>query len=175
MNNDRSENRIEKTIKSIVLCLVLLVWSIIGMIVWIPLLSRAVAVYSFSIIPLTLSGNRDAIARIAIALNAATSFYVNGFKLALNAMRSEVIQEPLEEQKEQPLSLEKTIKEIMVSTAFWLVFAFSWGWRPSLSPELISQIDFLFWLSVKASVILALSLGGIAITYDLFFNKRGDN
>ncbi|NBV85801.1 MAG: hypothetical protein EBS01_05970 [Verrucomicrobia bacterium] len=66
-----------------------------------------------------------------MALQVATTFYVNGFKLALSALGKERQDESTEGSMESPLSLEGTLKELLISLAFWGLAFFSIGLAPA--------------------------------------------
>jgi len=146
MQKEEKENLVERFIRFAVRCLVLGVWSIIGLIVWIPLLLRVVSIYSFSIIPLTLSGNKAALKRVSQALQAATTFYVNGFKLALSALSADKPDEFNDETNEPSLSLDSTLKELLISLAFWGLAFFSIGLIPI---AIICGVTFLLVILLK--------------------------
>jgi hypothetical protein len=76
-----------KLIRALVFCIVLSVWSVVGLICWIPLLFRATASLAVGILYHAFT-DTDA-SQLEIGFEQAVSFYPRGFKLIFQVLRHE--------------------------------------------------------------------------------------
>ena len=71
-------------IKGPILLLTLAIWSVVGLVFWIPLLARSTAVFSAGVLLAALSrGDASAYGR---QLQGAISFYADGFRQTIDAL-----------------------------------------------------------------------------------------
>lgn len=74
-------------IKFCVMCIVLIIWSVVGFLFWIPLLFRIIPVYVVLILGSTLTGqNARGAGKI---LDKTTTFYSSGFKRIIDSVWTE--------------------------------------------------------------------------------------
>jgi hypothetical protein len=142
-NNERNncEKLVLKVIEYPVYILILLIWSIVGIALWIPMLMRAVAKYSFMLIPLTFSKDTGAINNLSAYMNFVISFYPNGFRIVLTALtqNSEIVtQNNSHKVKISFTSLIRPIFEIFIALLFWgsIVLLYEFG---------MTKFSYFFW------------------------------
>lgn len=83
--------RFLKGLTRAILAVVLVVWAVVGAIFWIPLMVRTMVRFSVSLVQATLEGNRPTEA--ARMLQDAVSFYLRGFRVAIEAVEGEPVEE----------------------------------------------------------------------------------
>jgi hypothetical protein len=108
----------EKIVKIPISIVVYSTWLVIGFLVYVPMLSRVVSVYSAMIIPSVLSGNRSSIERLSVMLNRAINFYPMGFKLITETLFSNQTEIPAGTRGEN-INIAKTIVELVFTIIFW--------------------------------------------------------
>jgi hypothetical protein len=72
-----------------ILGVVLGVWAVVGLVFWIPLLARTMLRFSVALVQATLDGERPTSA--ARTLQDAVSFYLRGFRVAIEAVDGEPV------------------------------------------------------------------------------------
>jgi len=114
---------------------VLLVWSILGFYLWIPLLIRTCATFSFAIVSSAVAGHDISGAERALA--SAMGFYTRGFTVIYQSV-GRVLEErlsspPLESQA--PVSWKRTIIEFCLASVMWavpfVIYHLVWSHKPA--------------------------------------------
>ncbi|MDP1591333.1 MAG: hypothetical protein Q8M07_26500 [Prosthecobacter sp.] len=115
---------------------VLLVWSIIGFYLWIPLLIRMCAAFSVAIVGAVVSGHDMSPAERA--LSEAIGFYFRGFSVIYQSVRrvwdGKTTQLPQEGQ--MPISWKRSIIEFCLASVMWAA--------PFVIPLVVRQLGDLF-------------------------------
>jgi hypothetical protein len=103
------------------------VWAIVGAIVWVPLLIRTMVRLAFAMVPATLDGGHPTEA--AEDLRGAVDFYRRGFMVASDAVHGRA---PAQAKPARPLRRSGMGRELFWVAAIWyLIFAFfGWVWGP---------------------------------------------
>lgn len=120
---DDVHNFLTWTILSICLAL----WAAIGFLLWLPLVVRAMARFSFALAGSMLSGERPI--RAGENLREAVSFFRRGFSVAVDA----VFHDPTKEKKEEArprrkrLSPRDFVFEVLWATVFWYLLLYFLG------------------------------------------------
>jgi hypothetical protein len=100
---------------------VLLIWSVVGFYLWIPLLIRTCAAFSAAIIGTVVSGHD--MSRAERALNEAIVFYSKGFAVITQSIRrvwdGRAVEPTIEGQT--PISWKRSIIEFCLATVMWSV------------------------------------------------------
>lgn len=109
---------------------VLMVWSIIGFYLWIPLLIRMCAAFSIAIVGAVVSGHDMSLAERA--LSEAIGFYFRGFSVIYQSVRrvwdGKTTQLPQEGQ--MPISWKRSIIEFCLASLMWVSpFAIHYLWE----------------------------------------------
>ena len=107
-------NKFVLFVKMSVMVLVMVLWTVIGFLFWIPLLSRVTAVYVVTIVDSTFT-NRD-LGGIGILLDKAIQFYSSGFRKIVDSVWAE--------DDGREISLDIDWRRIIIETTYSLVF---WG------------------------------------------------
>lgn len=92
---------------------VLVVWSVFGLVFWLPLLSRQIAIFSFSTLMAALSGG-SATTQHGY-LEAAIRFYSDGFRIIRDSINTA-------DKTERPpynINWDSVIREIATTAIFW--------------------------------------------------------
>ncbi|SUS06165.1 hypothetical protein DF3PB_2490002 [uncultured Defluviicoccus sp.] len=106
-------------IKFLIMILVMVIWSVLGLLLWIPLLFRVVAGYTMIVMASTFS-NQDT-RTAGKMLDKATRFYVDGFKKILDS----VWEEDAGEQVSIDVKWMRFFLEALYSVVFWfLVYSY---------------------------------------------------
>lgn len=102
-------------IKGPILLLTLGIWTVVGLVFWIPLLARSTAVFSTGILLSTLAG-RGAYA-YGRQLDMAISFYANGFRHIIESLtKQHTVETPID----PPLPIWRFLGESLWATVFWI-------------------------------------------------------
>lgn len=109
---------------------VLMVWSIVGFYLWIPLLIRMCAAFSVAIVGAVVSGHD--MSRAERALQEAIGFYFRGFSVIYQSVRrvwdGQTTQPPQEGQ--MPISWKRSIIEFCLASLMWVSpFALRYLWQ----------------------------------------------
>jgi hypothetical protein len=120
-------------IRVVVLLVCLLLWAVVGFLVWVPLLCRSIAVYSAGVLLCTIQG-KDA-SRLAGGHEFAQAFYFEGFENLLHNY-----ERMLETAKGQATALS--------------VDESSWNWA-QIALEFISTV--VFWSVVGVLVMILIA------------------
>lgn len=111
-------------VKRVVLLLTLVIWAIVAFILWIPLLTRSIAVFSGGIILSVLS--RTDPEMYAKQLRLAMSFYADGFRFIIDSILSESRGDIDRYDAEPPLSgIVRLIGELIWAVIFWVGVLFT--------------------------------------------------
>lgn len=113
-------NILVKAVMAIILVVTLTVWAIIGLIFWIPLLLRATTVFSAMIFHAAITKQNSNTTKNS--LEAAASFYFNGFRNAINIMKNEVPNSKAIVELRLPV----VILEIIWAGLIWLAIFYLW-------------------------------------------------
>lgn len=125
-DNGMISNLLIKIINLIISTVSLLIWSIIGLLIWIPLITRISAWFSFltilaTIKPINLSSQR-------LHLNFAATFYTKGFTRIIKsvfARTDETKNEDTSSCLDTEISLSILFKESLIAIIFWvIIFSF---------------------------------------------------
>jgi hypothetical protein len=110
-----------KVLFGIIECFILLVWMVLGFILWIPLLTRVIAAYVATIVASLYTQHDPTAARIG--LQTAVGFYANGFTQIskhLDDARNGVT--PISAASPKATNLTQVALEIGWSFVFWGLF-----------------------------------------------------
>ncbi len=106
-------------IRFVVVVIVLLLWTIIGFIIWIPLLIRMIAYFSGMI---TISTFRKTDIREAQnRLNFAIEFYINGFKKVVDVWKRDSGEE-IKLKDNESLSIIPLLKSLAIDIVWTIIF-----------------------------------------------------
>lgn len=126
-------------IKGPILVLTLVIWSVVGLVFWIPLLARSTAVFSAGILLAALA-RRDARA-YGRQLEAAISFYPDGFRKTIDALTAESLEDREADYLSVPIG--RFIGESLWAALFWLGVLFALenlGLGPGLLHEAVGRL-----------------------------------
>lgn len=102
---------------TVVMVLVLLVtiaiWSVVGLVFWIPLLVRATTVFSAALLPAAFSGR--SIAGVRAGLEDASGFYFRGFVAAFDVFRG------VQRTPNSNVTTKRVVVESVWTIVFWLL------------------------------------------------------
>jgi hypothetical protein len=102
--------------------LALVIWSVVGVFFWIPLLTRTVAVYCFVVTAAAITGQRTH--GLAKMLREATVFYAQGFRRIIESFDDDDPGTPRE-----PLNVPRVVLECAWALFFWAcVVTAAWGY-----------------------------------------------
>ena len=108
-------------IRFLVGSIVLVVWLILGLILYIPLLFRAIAVFSAMIIPASLSNRTKSANAASASLEKAIQFYPYGFTVIFRLLfRSSNENADPEESANGSINIAGAIREIVCAFVFWV-------------------------------------------------------
>lgn len=105
-------------IKGPILVLTLVVWALVGLIFWIPLLARSTAVFSVGVLRAAL-GHRDALV-YGQQLEGAIAFYPDGFRRTFEALAGRAGDDGDDWEPERPLPLGRFLGEVLWTAVFWI-------------------------------------------------------
>ena len=135
---------VEFTIKLLVSLLVMVIWSVIGFLLWIPLLFRITVLYC-SVVASSMFVETP-IAKAEQALNYASVFYIRGFKKNLN-----LIQYSEEINTKEELSIGFGELCTVSINIFWSMFFWAFFISDDIRLMLVETIwRFLEWLAIVA-------------------------
>ncbi len=122
-------SRVIRLLTGVITAIVLVLWTVLGFLLWIPLLTRMIVVFTSAVISAMFTGRDPSDARNH--LEVAITFYSRGFHLIRNSMSGET-------QKSGPFvvphpgHMVRLLKEVAFCLLFWLgVVAF---WKFFLFP-----------------------------------------
>jgi len=106
-------------VKSVLLCAILGFWSIIGLLLWIPLLFRITCVYCGAVVASSM--HNFPLEKPASALATATTFYSDGFARIIQSMSEESVKTNHHEEASLGSDTLWTIAlQLLWSTFFWV-------------------------------------------------------
>jgi len=111
----------------IVTVIILLIWFVIGLIMWIPMLTRGIAIYSLSLsYAAVVNAKPSYMKRRDSELKQATKFYLVGFKRIFEMFKSRntEYEERIEGQKEEKMKIGVFILELLWTSVFWTGFLY---------------------------------------------------
>ena len=105
--------------------LLLALWLLVGFLLWLPLMARAIAVFFFLAVSAAVTGNRDT--SYGHILQDSIRFFPGGFSLIVRALFSP------DEHPGEPIGLGRISLEIFWSIIFWGLLALATIKQPSLN------------------------------------------
>lgn len=143
----KTVNRIFAAITWVILVLVLAVWTVVGVLFWIPLLIRAMLRFSLSLLQSVLVGQRpDGAARV---LRDAVSFYRRGFVVAIES----VTREEIDGETQDPQTGNRLLLELVWAVPVWYLIFFALGWIQASPADLWNWFASIQWNAVLGSLI----------------------
>ncbi|MCF3630662.1 hypothetical protein RJ527_13365 [Thalassospiraceae bacterium LMO-SO8] len=112
-------NLVYDCIRFCVLIISLAIWFVVGVAVWIPLLCRSVASFSFAILHSTITG--VGVTREAAMLNKAVIFYIDGFTRIVDAIRASASSSDEQSDEQFHFDWLRLAIEIGWAATFWAV------------------------------------------------------
>src|SRR5712691_4674925 len=107
----------------VVHCVVLVVWSVVGFLLWVPFLTRMILVFTGAVIT-TIYKNTDP-TKAQKGLEAGVRFYIHGFELILASMRNELARDRVFEEASE-IGLFKVLVEVAIAIVFWAGITLTW-------------------------------------------------
>lgn len=108
-----------KGVMFVVMIITLIIWAFVGFVFWIPLLARSTAVFSATILAVTIVANRHEDPRsLGYQLETATKFYIDGFRMIVEALYARPAGTPENFPK---IHFGRVIIEILWAGFFWAV------------------------------------------------------
>ena len=156
-----------KFVTSLILLFALAVWSVVGFLIWLPILIRAVTVLSFMVIHGAVV--RQSPDHLRGYLDAASGFYFNGFRLAYEAVfGSAASDEPRE------FRLGRFIGECAYTLLFWFITLLTL--RPAQGGSILATLDTTFTLFGKLPATGQLFVLGVIsfVVYQCFKSQRNE-
>ena len=101
---------------------VVLIWVVIGLYIWIPLLVRRTIAYISAVVASAITRDTDAVVSSGINLEHSLSFFFDGFVLIGHSLG--MTGRHLDEQDDRGVVRAK--EEFMISTLIWIIFAMVW-------------------------------------------------
>jgi len=120
-----------QVVRAIVVVIVLIVWTILGFFLWIPLLTRTVAYFSGMIAIASFTRNTDMEAAQQ-RLNYAIEFYIYGYRIILGFLGERMSRQSTLESITplDPIALLRSIAvDIVWTLMFWGSPVAAWLWR----------------------------------------------
>jgi hypothetical protein len=149
-------NNLVKVVMGLMFVVVVFAWSVIGFLLWIPLLVRATTVFSAMVVHATMSGQR--LDGLRGHLEAACRFYPNGFKIAYEVINLPSNNHPTPVQ----VHYGRVAAESIWTVLFWAIFLAIF--HPSLLRKIQASFsivgDFSNWLQTEGryfSIIILIS------------------
>ena len=121
---------------------VMVVWAVVGALVWIPLLLRAMVRFSFALVPATL--DREPPSEAAATLRGAVEFYRRGFVMAADALHGRT---PEPTGHTRPVRSRRLLREFAWVALVWyaLLAAFGVVWSPVEIGQWIVALPWSGW------------------------------
>ena len=101
---------------------VVLIWVVIGLYIWIPLLVRRTISYISAVVASAITRDTDAVVSSGINLEHSISFFFDGFVLIAQSLG--MTGRHLDEQNDRGSVRAK--EEFIISTLIWIIFAMVW-------------------------------------------------
>jgi hypothetical protein len=119
-------------LRTLILAMVMAIWTVLGPLFWIPLLARMVAYFTAMV---TLSAvSRTDISAAQARLDYAVAFFPHGYRLILDSITQAAQPgSPLPNAEPQPGQVMALVKEILWAALFWAGIAYAAGFW-SLGP-----------------------------------------
>jgi hypothetical protein len=125
-----------KGVMFVVVIITLIIWAFVGFVFWIPLLARSTAVFSATILAVTIANRHEDSRGLGYQLEIATKFYIDGFRMIVEALYARPAGPPENFPK---IHFGRVIIEILWAGFFWAVML------RLFSPDLASAV----WSSVS--------------------------
>jgi len=127
LNNPLKPEQLESTmiltlIRAAITIPIILIWIVVGLYIWIPLLARRILSYIGAIVAAAITRNTDAVVSAGINLEHSTSFFFDGFVLIAHSLG--MTGRHLDEQSDKGHLRAK--EECLISTGIWALFAIIW-------------------------------------------------
>lgn len=118
----RQQGGLVRGITVFIHCLVLVIWSVIGLLLWIPFLTRMILVFTAAIMA-TIYKNSDP-TKAERGLQQAITFYIRGFEAIMSSMRGDTKQGAFEEVNEAGFF--RVLMEVGFAISFWVGIVLTW-------------------------------------------------
>src|ERR1043165_3379606 len=125
---------IESAVRNVVMIIVLVMWAVIGFLVWVPFLTRMMLVFVGAVIAAVFRDRNPN--RAQAGLEAAITFYMRGFRMIAGLADWRV--GGGRPGQDQALDLLRTLVEVGFAALFWVLVASGWwitftvGWGTTL-------------------------------------------
>ena len=110
-------DKVTKVVLFIMTMITVLVWSIVGLIFWFPILFRTTAVFCSMIVYSTITNDKPE--TLGTYLESAAAFYVSGFRTTLSIMNDPSTPAIRDERS---LNLKRVVFDTMWTIIFWVLF-----------------------------------------------------
>lgn len=142
-------NVVFKVVTAAILLLILLVWLVVGVVLWIPWVLRASFLFLFSLVESTFQGTQPTEA--ARVLRDAVSFYKRGFEVAIDMVTREELDDEEEVDAVRPEG-GRLLKEILWAVVVWY-FILLWAGTIQYSPlDLWESLKSIPWGNLRDSL-----------------------
>lgn len=110
-----------------ILAVVLGVWAVVGIVFWVPLMIRTMVRFSVALVQATLDGERPTEA--ARTLQDSVSFYLRGFRVAIEAVEGAPIPE---RRSPSPVRGRRLFNELLWALVIWylIMIPLNLAWSP---------------------------------------------
>jgi len=121
-DDDGLTGRFIKLTQFIIYVIVLLIWAVIGFLMWVPLIFRMILIFTGSVIAEAISTDKNYTALLEKRLNYAIAFYPSTF----NRIQDSIFGDPdmVHERPDMSGDLKVIIFELFWSTIFWGVLRY---------------------------------------------------
>ncbi len=123
----------------VILTIVLVIWAVVGVVFWIPLLLRAMLRFSISLIEAMFEGHKPTAA--AKVLRDAVSFYRRGFVVAVEV----VTREQIDRRDEGPVTEHRLLMEVLWALLVWYFIFLFFGWIQASPLDLVDWFFSIPW------------------------------
>lgn len=103
-------------IKLPILVLVVVIWTVLGLAFWIPLLARSIAVYASTVLLANIAGGSSEVAGHRLQL--AVRFYADGFRNIIDSLYR--TNGPRDDSGSSGLNLGRLLTEAVWTALFWI-------------------------------------------------------
>ena len=101
---------------------IVLIWIIVGLYIWIPLVFRRTVSYISAVVASAITRDTDSVVSTGINLEHSVSFFFDGFVLIAHSLG--MTGRHLDEQSDRGILRAK--EEFLISTIIWIFFAMIW-------------------------------------------------
>ena len=143
----RTVNRTLQAITWFILVIVLAVWALVGALFWIPLLLRAMIIFSLRLVQSVFVGQRPKGA--ARLLRDSVSFYKRGFVVAVEV----VTREEIEPDARDPDTGNLLFSEILWAALIWYLILLGLGWIQYSPLDLWRDFLAIPWAEMWAAAV----------------------